>query len=394
MHTSRARACLLACLLLACHTKEAPRPPDLARRPPQPVVLSKVERISAPDPAFGAAVAASGDLLAVGAPGPLTSRGPGAVLVYQREPTGWQQAAKLVARGCSRLGQSVALDGDTLVAGGRGCIGLFTRTGAGWKQVAPLTASGTEFLGERVAISGDTILVSDDWKDVGEKRTAGAVQIYRRTGDSWIQEAPLTASPPEWGATFGSDAAMAGRTIIVGARQAKLGNADAVGAVHLFERGADGWREVFGFQPPEAREFSTLGHSVSIDGDGDGELALAGSQGQRRAFAFERRAGGWQAIGTLDAPEPAQGRENFGAACAVRGDLGAVSIIPHSENLSPRGKVLVYQRDGDGWRHVRTLVHPALRSDDEFGRALAFTSSSLFVGAPGLDEVVVYSSLH
>jgi FG-GAP repeat len=402
---------ILLALVAACRSKEAAAP-DAARRPePAPVDLSRVERIPSEGSAFGTAVAVDGDTLVVGAPGPLGGHDAGAVIVYQRTPAGWSKSAQLGAAGSERLGRALAISGDLIVAGARGAAFVFARGANGWTPATRLSASdASETLGEHVAIAGDTIAVGEERADMGEVREAGMVRLYHRGAGGFSEEARLAASPPRWSETFGSDLALAGSTIAVGARQAKSdAGVDAVGALHVFELQVRGWVETFSFAPPGTPSFATLGHSIALDGD----IVLAGSQGLERAFAFERRGGHWQAIGTLDAPAMPPGRYNFCATLAVRGDVAAIGSIPLSADSSiplvpgtnrlddnalaarhgPRGgTVFVYQLGPDGWRQVTALEHPLTQAGDGFGRALAFGHGLLVVGAPGIGEVVVFSA--
>lgn len=400
---------LVVCLLAACGNK--PAAPDAAPRrpPPEPIDLSRVERIAADGSAFGAAVAVDGDTLVAGAPGVVGSHEPGAVLVYQRTPSGWTRTASLTAPGLQRLGLSVAVAGELVVAGARGGAVVFARAPDGWAPTRLPAPGADDTYGSRVAVAGDTIAVAEERADIGDMKEAGTVRLYRRGAGGIVEETRLAATPPRWSETFGSDLALAGTTIAVGARQAKSdAGVDAVGALHVFERRGDAWVEALTFAPPGTPSFATLGHSVALDGD----VVLAGSQGLQRAFAFERRGGRWQAAGTLDAPTMAPGRYNFCAALAVRGGVGAIGSIPLSGDTSiplvpgtnvlddkalaarhgPRGgTVFVYQLGPDGWNVAATLEHPAAQAGDGFGKALAFGPKLLAVGAPGLGEVVVFS---
>src|SRR6185369_2782622 len=92
----------------------------------------------------------------------------GAVYVFTRTGTTWTQQAKLVAADAERgdvLGFSVALSGDAVVAGAynknfaQGAAYVFKRTGTTWAQQAKLTAAdgiGDDSFGYSVALSGDT----------------------------------------------------------------------------------------------------------------------------------------------------------------------------------------------------------------------------------------------
>ena len=123
---------------------------------------------------LGSSVAIDGDTLVVGAPGETNGgNARGAVYVYQRVGASWTQTAKLTATDGANLGTSVAIDGDTIVAGdkanavgpvggGHGAVYTFARTGAADRtETAKLTASdayAAEYLGTSVAIDGDTIV--------------------------------------------------------------------------------------------------------------------------------------------------------------------------------------------------------------------------------------------
>ena len=132
---------------------------------------------------FGHAVAIDGDVAAVGAPE--NNLGRGAVYTYLRSGNAWVQTGKLTASDgatSDRLGSSVAIFGDTIVAGANGDdIGLngeqgsvytFSRTGAANRtQTAKLTVSdgaASDFFGFSVAIDANVIVAgapNDDPED-------------------------------------------------------------------------------------------------------------------------------------------------------------------------------------------------------------------------------------
>ena len=94
----------------------------------------------------------------------------GAVYVFTRSGTSWSQQAKVVASDAAagdRFGQYVAIDGDTVVVGAdgensyAGAVYVFTRSGTSWSQQAKLVASdaaASAYFGNSVAIEGDTMV--------------------------------------------------------------------------------------------------------------------------------------------------------------------------------------------------------------------------------------------
>jgi hypothetical protein len=224
---------------------------------------------------FGWSVALAGNTLAVGAyledsaaqgeggdQNDNTATDSGAVYVFRRTGTSWEQEAYLKASNTGVddwFGWSVALAGDTLAVGAfqedsvaqgvggnqadnsardSGAVYVFRRVGTTWEQDAYIKASNTDAgdhytgagdrFGISVALANDTLAVGAMWEDstapgVGGDQTdnsvkdSGAVYVFRRTGTSWQQEVYLKASNPGWNDYFGACVALTGDTLAVGA---------------------------------------------------------------------------------------------------------------------------------------------------------------------------------
>jgi hypothetical protein len=162
------------------------------------------------------------------------------------------ETAKLVASDGARgdgLGGSVAISGGTVVAGAwganvsghvdEGAAYAFVKPAAGWAdetQKAKLTASdgaGGNALGDSVAIEGDTIVAGAD----GADSARGAVYVFVEPAGGWangVQTAKLTASDGATFDTFGRSVAKDGDTIVVGAPEAEINGIFDQGAVYVF----------------------------------------------------------------------------------------------------------------------------------------------------------------
>ena len=123
------------------------------------------------------------------------------------------------------------------------------------KQLDSITAQNPRELaqfGDAVALSGDgtTLAVGASPEDAGE----GAVYVFARRGDRWVQEARLKASNAGPNDRFGHSVALSadGRTLAVAAyfesSRATGVNGDEkddsvpqAGAVYMFTRTATGW---------------------------------------------------------------------------------------------------------------------------------------------------------
>ena len=106
------------------------------------------------------------------------------VVVFRRAGTAWAQEAVLALPLAQTAVTDLAVDGDTVAAGtSPGPTFVFTRSGTTWTRQATLTASdaGASRFGESVAVDGNTIVVftTDNgtenftWPDGGETPFAG-----------------------------------------------------------------------------------------------------------------------------------------------------------------------------------------------------------------------------
>lgn len=243
---------------------------------------------------FGLSVALSGDTLAAGAPfedsgatgtaGGATAEADngaanaGAIYVFVRSGTAWSQQAYLKTsnnEANDRIGTSLALDGDTLVAGvsledsagvdqsdssavSSGAAYVFVRSGSSWRQQAYLKASNTDAddrFGSAVAIDGDVVVVgapeeasAGDFDPQGDNSAAGAgaAYLFSRAGEAWSQLAYLKPSTVDAEDNFGSDVAISGGAVALGAPGEDSGargidgddsdnSAQGAGAVYVFE---------------------------------------------------------------------------------------------------------------------------------------------------------------
>ena len=156
----------------------------------------------------------------------------GAAYVFTRSGTTWSQQAKLLASDpqvYDNFGYSVAIDGDTIVVGAyfedtgaanAGAAYVFTRSGTSWSQQAKIQTSdalsGDQF-GQSVSIDGDTIVGGTPFLDTGGTN-AGAAYVFTRSGTTWSQQAKIQSSDIQLNDNFGISVAIDGDTMVAGAR--------------------------------------------------------------------------------------------------------------------------------------------------------------------------------
>ena len=181
---------------------------------------------------FGRAVAISLDTIAVGAQC-VDSFGncvdPGSVYIFVRSGDIWTRQQKLLvdADFQGSFGSSAAITGDILVAGApldstagnlAGAAYVFVRTDDTWSQLQKLTVTdGIARLGYSVGISGNTIVAGGPYADSPRAAASGAAYVFHFDGNTWVQDTKLTASDEQRADLFGIAVATNGDTIVAGA---------------------------------------------------------------------------------------------------------------------------------------------------------------------------------
>jgi hypothetical protein len=185
--------------------------------------------------------------------------------------------------GGASLGSSVAIDGDTIVAGApidnfghpenssarRGSVYVFATGGASTRtEVAKLSVSGTDYgrLGVAVDVQGDTIVAGDD----DGNDAFGTVYTFARTGATVRHETgALTPANPRQNSGFGESISMSDTFIAVGApAYSGGGSRTSIGAGYVFTRtGAADRNETWFTGGADANGGEAYATSIVTDGD-------------------------------------------------------------------------------------------------------------------------------
>jgi RHS repeat-associated protein len=259
-------------------------------------------------------------------------------------------------------------------------------------QQAKLTASdgaGDDFLGFSVAISGDTIVAGAPGASVAGT-APGAAYVFVEPAEGWgdaTQTAKLTASD---GATFdslGTSVAISGGTIVAGAPYAAAGGTTEAGAAYVFVEPANGWADSTQAAKLTASDGVAqdhLGYSVAISGS----TIVAGAPGYfaetGAAYVFAEPAGGW-----ADATQTAQltasdetGLDHLGASVAISGR----TIVAGAPQAGSLGAAYVFAEPAAGWAddtETAKLTACDITECDSFGASVAISGSTIVAGAPG-----------
>lgn len=316
---------------------------------------------------FGTSVALSADGTTA-LIGGLYDNSVGAAWVYTRSGSLWSERAKLTGMseiGNSAFGQSVALSGDgtTALIGGDtdnssvGAAWVFTGSGSSWvdqvKLIAP-TSGGDEEVGDAlfgwsVALSsaGTTALISG----YEDNTAVGAAWVYTGSGNSWAEQAKLTAptSGPQGevgAAWFGWSVALsgAGTTALVGG---PFDSSD-VGAAWVFTGSGSSWIEQAKLTAPTTGPDAesgagNLGSGVSLSSPGNvalvGGSADAGDLGA--SWVFTKSGSSWSEGAELVADTSGASAEIgagfFGGSVALSADATTSLITGEADDTCGGG---------------------------------------------------------
>jgi FG-GAP repeat protein len=349
------------------------------------------QRLTAADGAmfdnFGQSVAVAGDTVVVGAP---NAAGRGSVYIFTRAGDSWTQSATLTASDGSpgdRLGESVTVAGDIIVAGAigadsnRGAVYTFARTGAAARtETARLTASdgaGLDRLGVSVAVAGETIVAGAARADVGGNVDRGAVYTFARTGATARTEtAKLTASDGTRSAALGISVAITGDTIVAGAHLAQTGGL-LTGAVYTFTRtGAPARTETAKLTASDGAAGDSLGEAVAAAG----ETIVAGAPlATTTAGPVAGAVYTFAAAGAATRTETAKLTASDGTANARLGGAVAVADDAIAAGAPFAEAVYTFARTGAA---ARTETGKLTDDAGLVGRSVAASDDTIVAGAP------------
>ena len=318
------------------------------------------------------------------------------------------------------------------------------------KQVAYIKASNpgerAQF-GDAVALSGDgnTLAVgaraeSSAAAGINGDQTntsalsSGAVYVFARQGERWVQQAYLKASNPGINDQFGSLVALSadGNTLAVSAyfEDSRASGVDGdqadnsmeqSGAVYVFARRAGVWSQqayLKASNTGEAEDGDQFGFSLALSDDGntlaagaiseDGaDARINGNQADNSAssagavYVFVRTGSRWsqQAYIKSSSPAGADANDLFGYSVGLSADghtlavgsydeAGSSNIIngPEDNNAPGTGAVFVFTRRGTSWLRQAYLKASTQDRADSLGAWVAISDDGNTVAAGAPDE--------
>ncbi|WP_437620250.1 FG-GAP repeat protein [Sorangium sp. So ce1151] len=333
-------------------------------------------------------------------------RNAGAAYVFVRSGSTWTQQARLtcndsgIGDGCGWFGFAVAISGDTIAAtapsksgtGGSavGAVYVFVGSGSSWTLEQKLSASdGAPYdsFGQSVALDGDTLVASSQSHDHSVSN-AGAAYVFTRSGSTWTQQQELVASDAADSDEFGRSVSISGDSIVVGAPQDDAPGSNQ-GSAYVFVRSGSSWT-----QQAKLVKWGTVsglyfGHSVAISGDS----VIVGAyyysnpwNNSGAAYVFVRSGSSWTGQQVL-APTSPSAYDYFGMSVAIQGDRAVIGATGgDAPSVSETGSAYVFERSGSTWTQQQELFASDGAASDIFGTSIALDGDTVVVGASGDDD--------
>lgn len=183
----------------------------------------------------------------------------------------------------NRFGWDCAISNDTIVIGTplaaaparlSGTAYIFKREGNVWEQAAmliPHDGDGGDHFGISVNVSENRAIVGA-YRDEnrGNRRISGSAYIFSEAGDTYTQEAKLTADKLQEGAGFGFRVAIDANRALVSAPFADTKIGDNSGVVYAFLKVGPNWvlqATIMPERKPGKENNDLMGYAVALDGE-------------------------------------------------------------------------------------------------------------------------------
>ncbi|QQR90554.1 MAG: FG-GAP repeat protein [Myxococcales bacterium] len=215
---------------------------------------------------------------------------------------------------------------------------------------------------------------------------SGVVHIYHRTApETWNYVGPIVASETNQGDTFGSSVAMDGTWMAIGAekreRDGQPSNSEA-GAVYLFERVGNSWIEQQRVTGSLLQDHDNYGWPITLSGTRlvIGASAYDAPSRTGRVYVFEYDGSSWTETQTFTASDAGAG-DGFGSSLSLRGD----TLLVGAPGSGTGGAAYLYQYNGNLWQEGIIYTQASNSGADQFGFEVLLLSDVALIGAPFTD---------
>ncbi|WP_165251229.1 Ig-like domain-containing protein [Paludisphaera soli] len=262
---------------------------------------------------------------------------------------------------------------------------------------ARLPVDSSEFA---MSADGRTLAVGQEFfGEVGDLFWAGAVFIYERAGETWVETARIQPDLPIAQSGFGHSTALSGdgSTLFVGADRARLDTSER-GVVYVFARTDDGWDQVQVIEPgPDGRGY--FGATLATNADGgvvaipDFPHAQEPAGGPSVVWIYAKDGPTWAVEAGFGSP-PGPAFSGLGPPMEFD-DAGTTLLVGASSASNSGGEAYLFTKEASGWmRSLLTDLDPSLAGSTRRlgeGVALSGDGSTMLVASAPTSETNAYT---
>lgn len=275
--------------------------------------------------------------------------------------------------------------------GRSGAVRIYEKPATGWDndiiESSFLTegslSSANDIFGVTVDISGNYAVIGAPWDDKVNLNT-GAVYVVKKTDDSWQRVCKLTPIDGQYSDNFGYSVGIYNDLIVVGAPGVNQNGRNS-GAVYIYEKTDNEWSN--SITPtrviPEANEERDyLGKVVDIH---KGTIIASGvytgnSTSRGKVYVIEKVDDEFQDVAQLTTQE--QTPEFFGHSISIFEDK--ISVVATRSYSAPL--IYVYERPDDGWQNM-VENYSIYSQDNDIG-----INKAAFLPVINTDSTLFYSN--
>lgn len=388
----------------------------------------------------------------------------GAAYIFKRTGTNWVQEAYLKASHLTvddKFGATVAISRDLVAIGvinedsaqttitpsgsafdtvfDSGAVYIFKRIGSTWSMesfIKPEFNGSSNYFGSALSLHNDTLVVGIDNEDSNFTTIvsgvylhntfgpdSGAAYVYRRnmTTGVWAREAIIKANNADDYDHFGQTVSLHGNLLAVGAPDedsnqltiSTLGSSDdsfpSSGAVYIYSRSGSTWSQEAYIKAMNGKSTDSFGRYVSLEGsrvavgvpaEDHSQTTItatatsdSGTPNSGAVYVYKRTAGAW-AIEAFIKPDLTSTNLGFGNSISLKGETLVVgaqnedwsgnqiinNIAPTgSSSLNNTGAVYIYAHNGTNWAREAYLKAGNSNMDDYFGFKVSNSGDTVIV---------------
>lgn len=264
---------------------------------------------------------------------------------------------------------------------------------SGGFPLLPSAAGEGDEYGWSAALDGDILAVGAPYHDAVAE-DAGAVFVFERRGDKWVEAAKLLPPFGEALGWFGRWLALDDGRLVVGAPYENLAPVEGgdlvidAGAAYVYEQVDGEWRRTATLLPDPPVAGASFGWSVAIDGERLAVAAWAESAGAEQSgavYVYRQSKGAWRLEARVAPPEP-QEVQQFGRDIDLDGNVLAIGAPGHDDGETPDvGAVFVYHQYDFAWNFAGRYLAPGVEEGDGLATQVALSLPWLAAGAHGHD---------